>query len=54
MSIKENIRHEKRHERSLLSDAHISRLSDNILSQWLKISKELSYNTIGLYYPFDN
>ena len=54
MSIKENIRHEKRHERSLLSNAHISRLSDNILSQWLKISKELSYNTIGLYYPFDN
>ena len=54
MSIKENIRHEKRHERSLLSDAHISRLSDNFLSQWLKISKELSYNTVGLYYPFDN
>ncbi len=54
MSIKENIRHEKRYERSLLSDAHISRLSDNFLSQWLKISKELSYNTVGLYYPFDN
>ena len=43
MSIKENIRHEKRYERSLLSNAHISRLSDNFLSQWLKISKELSY-----------
>ena len=54
MSIKENIRHKKRYERSLLSNAHISRLSDNFLSQWLKISKELSYNTVGLYYPFDN
>ncbi|MBC79168.1 MAG: 5-formyltetrahydrofolate cyclo-ligase [Chloroflexi bacterium] len=54
MSSKENIRNEKRHERSLLSDAHIARLSHNFLSQWLKFSKELSYRSIGLYYPFDN
>ena len=51
MSIKENIRNEKRYERSLLSDAHIARLSDNFLSQWIKFSKELSYQSIGIYYP---
>ena len=54
MSIKENIRNEKRYERSLLSEAHIARLSDNFLSQWIKFSKELSYQSIGIYYPFDN
>tara|TARA_B100001996_G_scaffold56680_1_gene40205 strand:+ start:3151 stop:3708 length:558 start_codon:yes stop_codon:yes gene_type:complete len=54
MSIKENIRNEKRYERSLLSDAHIARLSDNFLSQWIKFSKELSYQSIAIYYPFDN
>tara|TARA_Y100000768_G_scaffold152621_1_gene114044 strand:+ start:502 stop:1059 length:558 start_codon:yes stop_codon:yes gene_type:complete len=54
MSIKENIRNEKRYERSLLSDAHIARLSDNFLTQWMKFSKELSYQSIALYYPFDN
>ena len=54
MSVKENIRNEKRYERSLLSDAHIARLSDNFLSQWIKFSKELSYQSIALYYPFDN
>ena len=46
MSIKENIRNEKRYERSLLSEAHIARLSDNFLSQWIKFSKELSNNKI--------
>tara|TARA_B100000214_G_scaffold224352_1_gene163299 strand:- start:148 stop:705 length:558 start_codon:yes stop_codon:yes gene_type:complete len=54
MSIKENIRKEKRNERSLLSDAHIARLSDNFLTQWMKFSKELTYQSIALYYPFDN
>ena len=54
MSVKENIRNEKRYERSLLSDAHIARLSDNFLTQWMKFSKELSYQSIALYYPFDN
>ena len=54
MSIKENIRIEKRFERSLLSDAHIARLSDNFLTQWMKFSKELSYQSIAIYYPFDN
>ena len=54
MSIKENIRNEKRYERSLLSNAHLARLSDNFLTQWMKFSKELSYQSIALYYPFDN
>ena len=54
MSVKENIRTKKRYERSLLSDAHIARLSDNFLTQWMKFSKELSYQSIALYYPFDN
>ena len=54
MSVKENIRNEKRYERSLLSDAHIARLSDNFLTQWMKFSKELSYQSIAIYYPFDN
>ena len=54
MSVKENIRNEKRYERSLLSDAHIARLSDNFLTQWMKFSKGLSYQSIALYYPFDN
>ena len=54
MSIKENIRNEKRYERSLLSDAHLARLSDNFLTQWMKFSKELSYQSIAIYYPFDN
>ncbi len=54
MSIKENIRIKKRYERSLLSDAHITRLSDNFLTQWMKFSKELSYQSIAIYYPFDN
>ena len=54
MSVKENIRNKKRYERSLLSDAHIARLSDNFLTQWMKFSKELSYQSIALYYPFDN
>ena len=54
MSIKENIRNKKRYERSLLSDAHIARLSDNFLTQWMKFSKELSYQSIAIYYPFDN
>ena len=54
MSVKENIRNKKRYERSLLSDAHIARLSDNFLTQWIKFSKELSYQSIALYYPFDN
>jgi 5-formyltetrahydrofolate cyclo-ligase len=54
MSIKENIRNEKRYERSLLSDAHIARLSDNFLSQWMKFAKELSYQSVAIYYPFNN
>ena len=54
MSIKENIRNEKRYERSLLSNAHLARLSDNFLTQWMKFSKELSYQSIAIYYPFDN
>ena len=54
MSIKENIRNKKRYERSLLSDAHLARLSDNFLTQWMKFSKELSYQSIAIYYPFDN
>ena len=54
MSIKENIRNKKRYERSLLSDAHLARLSNNFLTQWMKFSKELSYQSIALYYPFDN
>ena len=54
MSIKENIRNKQRYERSLLSDAHKARLSDNFLSQWIKFSKELSYQSIAIYYPFDN
>ena len=54
MSVKENIRNKKRYERSLLSDAHIARLSDNFLTQWMKFSKELSYQSIAIYYPFDN
>ena len=54
MSIKENIRNKKRYERSLLSDAHLARLSDNFLSQWMKFSKELSYQSVAIYYPFDN
>jgi len=54
MSIKENIRSEKRYERLLLSDAHVARLSDNFLSQWMKFAKELSYQSIAIYYPFDN
>ena len=54
MSIKAKIRNEKRYERSILSDAHIARLSDNFLSQWIKFSKELSYKSIAIYYPFDN
>ena len=54
MSIKENIRNKQRYERSLLSDAHIARLSDNFLTQWMKFSKELSYQSIAIYYPFDN
>ena len=54
MSIKETIRNEKRYERSLLSDAHLARLSDNFLTQWMKFSKELSYQSIAIYYPFDN
>ena len=54
MSIKENIRKKKRYERSLLSDAHLARLSNNFLTQWMKFSKELSYQSIAIYYPFDN
>ena len=54
MSIKENIRNKKRYDRSLLSDAHVARLSDNFLSQWMKFAKELSYKTVAIYYPFDN
>jgi len=54
MSIKEKLRNKKRYERSLLSEAHVARLSDNLLSKWLKFSNELSYNSIALYYPFDN
>ena len=54
MSIKKNIRNKQRYERSLLSDAHKARLSDNFLSQWMKFSKELSYQSIAIYYPFDN
>ena len=54
MSIKENIRNKKRYDRSLLSDAHLARLSDNFLTQWMKFSKELSYQSIAIYYPFDN
>ena len=54
MSIKEKIRNEKRYQRSLLSDAHVARLSDNFLTQWMKFSKELSYQSIAIYYPFDN
>jgi 5-formyltetrahydrofolate cyclo-ligase len=54
MFIKENIRKKKRYERSRLSEAHIARLADNLLSQWIKFSNELSYNAIALYYPFDN
>ena len=54
MSIKEKIRNEKRYERSILYDAHVARLSDNFLTQWMKFSKELSYQSIAIYYPFDN
>ena len=54
MSIKEIIRKKIRNERSLLSDAHVIRLSDNLLTQWMKLSNELSYKSIALYYPFDN
>ena len=54
MSVKEKIRNEKRYERSILSDAHVARLSDNFLTQWMKFSKELSYQSIAIYYPFDN
>ena len=54
MSIKENIRNKKRYDRSLLSDAHLARLSDNFLTQWMKFSKELTYQSIAIYYPFDN
>ena len=54
MSIKENIRNKKRYDRSLLSDAHIARLSDNFLSQWMKFAKELYYQSVAIYYPFDN
>ena len=54
MSIKENIRNKKRYERSLLSNAHVARLSDNFLSQWMKFAKELSYQSVAIYYPFDN
>jgi 5-formyltetrahydrofolate cyclo-ligase len=54
MSIKENIRNKKRCERSLLSTAHVARLSDNFLSQWMKFAKELSYQSVAIYYPFNN
>ena len=54
MSIKENIRNTKRYERLLLSNVHIARLSDNFLYQWMKFSKELSYQSVVIYYPFDN
>ena len=54
MSVKENIRNKKRYERSLLSDAHLARLSNNFLTQWMKFLKELSYQSIAIYYPFDN
>jgi|TARA_B100001093_G_scaffold502424_1_gene555395 5-formyltetrahydrofolate cyclo-ligase len=54
MSIKENIRNKKRCESSLLSTAHVARLSDNFLSQWMKFAKELSYQSVAIYYPFNN
>jgi|TARA_B100001093_G_scaffold133184_1_gene125906 5-formyltetrahydrofolate cyclo-ligase len=54
MSVKEKLRTKNRFERSLLSKAHVARLSENLLSQWLKFSKELPYDSIALYYPFDN
>ena len=37
-----------------MSQAHIERLSDNFLSQWIKFSKLVSYSTVAVYYPFNN
>ena len=54
MSLKENIRNNQIHNRLLLSQAHIERLSDNFLSQWIKFSKLVSYSTVAAYYPFNN
>jgi 5-formyltetrahydrofolate cyclo-ligase len=54
MPIKKNIRKKIRYERTCLSKAHIARLSDNFLTQWMKLSSELSYESIALYYPFDS
>lgn len=54
MSLKENIRNNQIHNRLLLSQAHIERLSDNFLSQWIKFSKLVSYSTVAVYYPFNN
>ena len=54
MSIKEHIRKKIRHERFRLSDAHVTRLADNLLTQWMRFSNQFSYESIALYYPFDN
>jgi len=54
LSLKENIRNNQIHNRLLLSQAHIERLSDNFLSQWIKFSKLVSYSTVAAYYPFNN
>ena len=54
MSIKEHIRKKIRHERLSLSDAHVARLADNLLTQWMRFSNQFSYESIALYYPFDN
>ena len=54
MSLKENIRKNQIDNRLLLSQAHIERLSDNFLSQWIKFSKLISYSVVAVYYPFNN
>ena len=54
MSLKEKIRNNQIDNRLLLSQAHIERLSDNFLSQWIKFSKSVSYSTVAVYYPFNN
>jgi len=54
MPIKKNIRKKIRHERLRLSDAHVARLANNLLTQWMRFSNQFSYESIALYYPFDN
>jgi len=54
LSLKEKIRNNQIDNRLLLSQAHIERLSDNFLSQWIKFSKSVSYSKVAVYYPFNN